>query len=223
MLNNILSIATVVDWSSMDSKLALEDLRQPLADIQDAFSTAFPLVAEFQETGFENPIDLSLYSHLVRAKVRDVMMQLGYSMSFVANTGLELVGESYRMKILKMDSRGLNRKATSPSRRTFCMTSETLPPVDGSSPDGFWGSFVVSEADGKTHFILEWQKVDESALLYLSETESVERSTGRIKAKWRSKVDAIYVGGKVFVPADEDIELFVTDTEEGLAVGGCGR
>lgn len=207
----------------MESTQALEELRQPLADIQEAFFEAFSLAAVVQETGFENPIDLSLNSHIVRAKVRDAMVQLGHSMSVVANTGLELVGDSYRMKILKMDGRGLNRKATSPSRRTYCMTSEVLPPADGSSPDGFWGSFVVSEADGKTHFILEWQKAGDQVELYLIETEGVEKGTGKIKVKWRSKVDAIYAGSGVFVPEDEDIELFLVDTEEGLAVGGCGR
>lgn len=203
----------------MERDSALEDLREPLFDLQNAFSEALTKSTEIQSGHFSEPLDPYFRSHLIRALVLDGMQRMGHQMGRVANTGLEIVRADSRIKVLKADRRGLNNKALTPSRRSYCKTSEKLPVAGGEGPGDFWTEYEeTAEADGKTHYMATWEEAGDLVILYLGEVSGVDPDTGRIRFLWRARVEDVY-GGTSFHPAEEEIELFVDDD---LAVSSNG-
>ncbi len=217
----------------------LQDIKPLTIEMQETFDSRAAQVSEFLDEHAPLAADGYSRSMLTRLLVKQTLMELGYDLGNVANTGLEItyLGK-YRIKVVRSDHRGNPPRPQTLSRAAWCYPGQLRLTADGIDPELFWGikrlglrgsdvdgailRAIGAQNDGLVHLLVDWRELRDEGRVEMAVSLPVGpwgiREVPRVA--WRSVLVSDDDGLNEFVPSEEDIDIFPDeqDGEDGIGV-----
>lgn len=195
----------------MIDKELIESLEPFITELADAFDGACEQYGKFQSS-FGTCCDSYLRSHLIRYWVRMHLLDVGFELRPIPNTGIEVVLPNARIKVLRSTPAGMPPKPGSLTQLGYRMTSR-LVPSDGSSAASFWNDFLPDcQKDGLPHLIADWSLAGDGIIIHLSEIDPSDIEGTAVL--WRALVSHPDDEHLEFIPTDEPFSIFDDESDE---------
>lgn len=222
-----------------DKEEVLQEIKPLTVELQEAFNNGIAQAAEFLDERAPLAADGYSRSMLTRLFVKQTLLELGYSLGSVANTGLEItyLGK-YCIKVVRSDHRGNPPRPQTLSRAAWYLPRQMRLTADGVDPELFWdikrlglrgnnvdGAIlraIGNQNDGLIHLLVDWQELRGEGRVAMAVSLPVGpwgiRDTPHVA--WRSVLVNDDDGFNEFVPSEEDIDIFPDeqDGEDGIGV-----